>query len=195
MPKGFYIQNGTIRGNLIDLWYGTKEQSWGKIRGNTVKAAASTPYSQYAMGGLVSGPGNGVSDSIPALLSNGEYVIKSQRVKEFGTRLFDSINSGSLPLLAGADRMSSPRFTSAGFASGARAMNIQAPSFSSVGPSVSINSSAVGPTETKTLSNSSVYNYNLSVNVASQSDPNAIAQTVMGQIRSIDSQRIRSNRF
>jgi hypothetical protein len=46
-----------------------------------------------------------------------------------------------------------------------------------------------------TNNQSSVYNYNLSVNVASQSDPNVIAQTVMGQIRNVDSQRIRGNRF
>jgi TP901 family phage tail tape measure protein len=42
---------------------------------------------------------------------------------------------------------------------------------------------------------SSVYNYNLSVNVSSVSDPNAIAQTVMSHIRKVESQRIRSNKF
>ena len=42
---------------------------------------------------------------------------------------------------------------------------------------------------------SSVYNYNLSVNVSSMSDPNDIAQTVMSHIRKVESQRIRSNRF
>jgi hypothetical protein len=41
----------------------------------------------------------------------------------------------------------------------------------------------------------SVYNYNLSVNVSSVSDPNDIAQTVMAQIRRVESQKIRSNRF
>jgi hypothetical protein len=41
----------------------------------------------------------------------------------------------------------------------------------------------------------SVYNYNLSVNVSSMSDPNDIAQTVMSHIRKVESQRIRSNRF
>jgi TP901 family phage tail tape measure protein len=132
--------------------------------------------SKFAMGGMAKG-----TDTVPAMLTPGEFVVKRPMVNKYGTDLFNSINSGS--------------FGAGGFASGAGAMNIQAPSFSSVGPSVSVSSSAVGPTETKTLSNSSVYNYNLSVNVASQSDPNAIAQTVMGQIRSIDSQRIRSNRF
>ena len=43
--------------------------------------------------------------------------------------------------------------------------------------------------------NSSVYNYNLSVNVASQSDPNTIAQTVMAQLQRVESQRVRNGRF
>jgi hypothetical protein len=132
--------------------------------------------SYMASGGFAMG-----SDTVPAMLTPGEYVVKRQMVNKYGTRLLDKINSGS--------------FLSGGFSSGARARNVQAPRFSTPSPSVSISSNAVGPTETKTLSNSSVYNYNLSVNVASQSDPNAIAQTVMGQIRNIDSQRIRSNRF
>jgi TP901 family phage tail tape measure protein len=46
-----------------------------------------------------------------------------------------------------------------------------------------------------TKNSSSVYNYSLNLNVASQSDPNAIAQTVMNQIQTVDSQRIRGGRF
>jgi hypothetical protein len=41
---------------------------------------------------------------------------------------------------------------------------------------------------------SSVYNYNLSVNVKSDANPNDIARTVMTQIKQIDSQRIRTQR-
>lgn len=41
----------------------------------------------------------------------------------------------------------------------------------------------------------SVYNYNLSVNVKSDANPDQIAQAVMTQIRSIDSQRIRGSRI
>ena len=132
--------------------------------------------SYMASGGFAMG-----SDTVPAMLTPGEYVVKRQMVNKYGTGLLDKINSGS--------------FLSGGFSSGSRARNVQAPRFSNISPSVSVSSSVVGPSETKTLSNSSVYNYNLSVNVASQSDPNAIAQTVMSQIRNIDSQRIRSNRF
>jgi len=97
MPKGFYIQNGTVRGNVIDLWYGTQTQRWGQIKGNTVKAARTTPYDAYAVGGFVSGPGTPTSDSIPALLSDGEYVVKASSVDKFGTGFLDSINAGQLP--------------------------------------------------------------------------------------------------
>jgi hypothetical protein len=44
-------------------------------------------------------------------------------------------------------------------------------------------------------SSSSVYNYNLSVNVKSDANPNEIARTVMMQIKQIDSQRIKGNRI
>jgi hypothetical protein len=41
----------------------------------------------------------------------------------------------------------------------------------------------------------SVYNYNLSVNVKSDANPDDIARVVMAQIRGIDSQRVRGNRL
>lgn len=41
----------------------------------------------------------------------------------------------------------------------------------------------------------SVYNYSVSVNVKSDANPDEIARSVMTQIRQIDSQRIRSNRY
>jgi TP901 family phage tail tape measure protein len=131
----------------------------------------------FANGGLVSRG----TDTIPAMLSPGEYVVKSQRVKELGTKLFDSINSGS--------------FSAGSFSGGPTAQNFSSPSFNTQVSPVSISQGSVISSQVTPISSSSVYNYNLSVNVASQSDPNAIAQTVMGQIRNIDSQRIRSNRF
>jgi hypothetical protein len=45
-----------------------------------------------------------------------------------------------------------------------------------------------------TVSSDSVYNYNINLNVSSVSDPNQIADTVLGQIRRLDNQRIRGNR-
>lgn len=52
---------------------------------------------QFAVGGLVRGPGTGTSDSIPALLSNGEYVVKASAVQRLGTGFLNMLNQG-LPL-------------------------------------------------------------------------------------------------
>jgi hypothetical protein len=46
-----------------------------------------------------------------------------------------------------------------------------------------------------TYSDGSMYNYNLSINVKSESNPEQIAKTVIDQIKRIDSQRIRGNRY
>ena len=45
-----------------------------------------------ASGGHVRGPGTGTSDSILAMLSNGEYVIKAAAVKFFGRGFMDAVN-------------------------------------------------------------------------------------------------------
>jgi TP901 family phage tail tape measure protein len=46
-----------------------------------------------AMGGRISGPGTGTSDSIPAYLSDGEYVIKEKAVSQYGVNFFDQLNA------------------------------------------------------------------------------------------------------
>jgi TP901 family phage tail tape measure protein len=45
-----------------------------------------------ASGGYISGPGTATSDSIPARLSNGEYVIRASAVDHYGVGLFDQLN-------------------------------------------------------------------------------------------------------
>lgn len=50
-----------------------------------VTDSAQTP--KYASGGLVTGPGTGTSDSIPAMLSNGEAVMTAQAVNDWGAML------------------------------------------------------------------------------------------------------------
>ena len=47
----------------------------------------------FAEGGYVQGPGSATSDSIPAKLSNGEYVMKASTVKRVGKNLLDEINN------------------------------------------------------------------------------------------------------
>lgn len=57
---------------------------------------------KYATGGYISGPGTGTSDSIPALLSNGEYVIRAAAVRKLGKNALDLINRG-IPIPRFAD--------------------------------------------------------------------------------------------
>ena len=49
----------------------------------------------YAAGGHIRGPGSSTSDSIPAMLSDGEYVVKADAVKRMGVDKLDAINSGA----------------------------------------------------------------------------------------------------
>jgi hypothetical protein len=57
------------------------------------KAAAGGYISNYMGGGNVSGPGTKTSDSIPAMLSDGEYVIKADSVQKYGVGTFDALNA------------------------------------------------------------------------------------------------------
>ena len=80
------------------------------------------------------------SDTIPAMLTPGEFVVRRPAVQGLGVKNLEKINRGE---------------------------NI----------------------------GGSVYNYNLNVNVRSESDPNQIARSVMSSIRQIENKRIRDSRF
>ena len=49
-----------------------------------------------ASGGKVRGAGTSTSDSIPAMLSNGEYVVNADSVSKYGVSTFDSLNAQRL---------------------------------------------------------------------------------------------------
>ena len=91
--------------------------------------------SYFAAGGSPLG-----SDTIPAMLTPGEFVIKRPAVQNFGVKKLEKINNGGNP-------------------------------------------------------SSGVYNYNVSVNVSTGSDPDKIARTVVTKIRSIDKQRLGGNSY
>jgi hypothetical protein len=106
-------------------------------------------YQGYAKGGMVASylanggfpgmPRIG-TDTVPAMLTPGEFVVRKYAVDKFGADNLKAINNGS-------------------------------------------------------YSGGSVYNYNMSVNVRSDANPDEIARTVMTQIKRVDAQRIRGNRF
>ena len=47
-----------------------------------------------AQGGFIAGPGTGTSDSIPAMLSNGEYVVRAAAVRKIGVPTLNALNRG-----------------------------------------------------------------------------------------------------
>jgi hypothetical protein len=100
----------------------------------------------YPMGGLIPYKSEGGffkslgSDTVPAMLTPGEFVIRRPAVRGFGVKNLESINRG-------------------------------------------------------TFNGGSMYNYNLSVNVKSDANPEQIANTVMRSIKQVEGRRIRGNAY
>ena len=77
---------------------------------NTHGAAANVlgiRLGNFATGGVISGPGTATSDSIPAMLSDGEYVIKADAVQRVGLPVLDAINAGTVRRFARGGYVSS----------------------------------------------------------------------------------------
>jgi TP901 family phage tail tape measure protein len=68
----------------------------GTVLGETstgLASSASKPKKKHAAGGYISGPGTGTSDSISALLSNGEFVVNSEATAR-NRSVLEAINYG-----------------------------------------------------------------------------------------------------
>jgi TP901 family phage tail tape measure protein len=76
------VQSKTITITTNRVTVGTPENTNGVFK------------NKKAYGGYISGPGTGTSDSIPAMLSNGEYVIRERSVSKYGTGFLDAVNAG-----------------------------------------------------------------------------------------------------
>jgi TP901 family phage tail tape measure protein len=85
------------------------------------------------------------TDTIPAMLTAGEFVMSKPAVDKIGTGRLAELNRGY--------------------------------------------------DKNTTSSSDSVYNYSISVNASTNANPNEIARTVIAQIKQVDAQRIRGNRF
>ena len=67
------------------------------VTGGSFKATFFKAFGNgFATGGSVDGPGTGTSDSIPAMLSNGEYVLNAQAVDQLGVPFLNGLNTGRL---------------------------------------------------------------------------------------------------
>jgi TP901 family phage tail tape measure protein len=141
MPKGFYVSGVSDNGNSVDIWWGDEpniknKKTSGKIVKIERDFAGKVPnWDRFNVGGRVIG-----SDTVPAMLTPGEFVVRKYAVQNFGADKLKAINNG-------------------------------------------------------TYSGDSMYNYEVNVNVQTDADADQIARAVIGQIKQIDSQRIRGNRF
>jgi TP901 family phage tail tape measure protein len=73
---------GSAKDLASDAWEGVKDGA--EFLGDSAAAVGGFFTSFFARGGYVRGPGSGTSDSIPAMLSNGEYVLTADEVKAIG---------------------------------------------------------------------------------------------------------------
>lgn len=76
-------------------------------------AQMGSSFGLFAKGGYVQGAGTGTSDSIPARLSNGEYVMKASAVKNLGVDFLDMLNNSNTNMPKRSARL--PKF---GYAEG-----------------------------------------------------------------------------
>jgi TP901 family phage tail tape measure protein len=119
-----------------------------------------------AMGGAVG------SDTVPAMLTPGEFVMNKAATKRFGPML-NQMNNSKFPSMI--EDMTPAVYSS-------NNSSIVAPTITSVATTVADNSSTM-------------YNYNIGINVPqSNASSNDIARAVIGQIKYIDSQRIRGQK-
>ena len=97
-------------------------KNWGETFLNSINSVRTIGQGvAFAEGGLVRGPGSGTSDSIAARLSNGEFVIKAQAVKNWGENFLNGINSSSPDLQFSLSNIGRQESQNAG---GARTVNV-----------------------------------------------------------------------
>jgi len=111
-PALAFAQNlgGQAASSALSGEFGENVSSLGELGGTALadlQTQAATSISSgadhgpgagaYRDGGKVKGPGTGTSDSIPARLSDGEYVIPADVVRRIGTDALDRLISGHMP--------------------------------------------------------------------------------------------------
>ena len=70
------------------------------VAARTGAEIATIRAQEFSTGGSVSGPGTGRSDDIPAMLSNGEFVINADAARRIGTPMLNQMNEGRMPMMS-----------------------------------------------------------------------------------------------
>jgi lambda family phage tail tape measure protein len=77
-----------------------EQQVFSSVMSGVSMFSTGGAVGSYADGGSIVGAGTGTSDSIPAMLSNGEYVLQASAVKKYGS-LLDAMNNGTAHFASG----------------------------------------------------------------------------------------------
>jgi TP901 family phage tail tape measure protein len=93
-PKKQNILTDTSKEAIVKD-YGFKSGQFFEYNGRSykVKSATDIVAQNYADGGAIYGSGTATSDSIPAMLSNGEFVVRASAVQKYGVGTMEAINS------------------------------------------------------------------------------------------------------
>jgi len=197
---------------LAKASYGGYTRGWYEAQIQRIENAENARVAAgqaRANGGYISGPGTGTSDSIPAMLSNGEYVIRAAAVRAFGIDNLNAINGMNIGAFAkgglAASQARARANKMAAMVSAARerarfASSPAAPAFGSMPASKTpaprdmvTQAPARAASPTASNQSNSVYNYSVNVNSGSGTNPNQIAAAVMKQIRNLEASKVRRN--
>jgi len=142
------------------------------------------------MGGLIPYMADGGfrpmgSDTVPAMLTPGEYVVNAASTKAF-LPFLSAINESKYPsMLARKMQAASPVVLNT---------SLSSPSYSISTPTITTSSTNIANASYNDNS-SAVYNYNVGITVGgTNASPSNIAQTVMNEIKYLDSQRVKKQR-
>jgi hypothetical protein len=107
---------------------------------NRAKGGYIPGYSEGS-GGTVRGAGTSTSDSIPAMLSNGEYVVRASAVSQYGVPFFDKVNAQKF---AFGGMVNMPRYETGGQVVTAGAFNTNANNATMGGATINITNNING---------------------------------------------------
>ena len=177
----------------------SKEESFNRYMSYRNQFADGGIVKMFAAGGKVRGPGGPRSDMIPAMLSNGEYVVKASSVAKYGKGFMDKVNAGQLNFGGGGmaakyvngGMVNPARFADGGFVgsmASAPMPTFGMPQMTSVSPTdISSSINNVGGSSNSSSSNTS--NVKVVINGAGGKSAKAIANRVISIINEANGRR------
>jgi len=181
-PQGNFVWNGVKWNKLAGGGMVKKYAGGGMVKPSYFAKGGKVGY--YPMGGLIPYKADGGmfksvnTDTSPAMLTPGEFVVKRSAVEKFGVQNLKNINNGTYGNTRSRELVQ-PVYpeVSKNYLSG------------NIGGGISSNANIA---ESNTQVDNSVYNYNLSVNVeGTDVSPDQIANVVMRKLQNFGSQRVR----